>query len=195
MTALSAYAETQLVRHAQATKHYATSTTGLSPDAAIISYVESQLKNQAPSPEDEEKFLELVRDGKGQYSAARSVGWDPMKLHGRLQVDDEFAERLRVAKIESLEPVLEQVRNMATDPIGDSPSRMRAAMKLMESYDPATFGPQKQDVSVNVNSFVDESDPIIREIRMLAAEVTANRQMKQIGPNVIDIPDSDIQEI
>lgn len=140
--------------------------TGLEADPDILAHV-TEVLNTAARESLDDAYFALVAAGQQRYSAARSVGLDPLQVYRRLKMDARFAERMRIADAEAMEPVIASLRTRA---ISDDDTR--AAIKLIESKSAEEYGPKPIQLDINAST-EDYSNlhPVLRHIRELEAEI------------------------
>lgn len=139
--------------------------TGLEADPDILAHV-AEVLNTAARESADEAYFALVAGGQQRYSAARAVGLDPLQIYRRLKMDARFAERMRIADAEAMEPIIAALRAEAMD--GDA----RSAIKLIESKSAEEYGPKpiQLDISISTEDY-SNLHPVLRHIRELEAEI------------------------
>lgn len=191
MSALVEQAKAALAANHQATANYHFSTAGLLPDKRILAHVKRELASQSIEIDDG-PYLDLLRTGKQRYEAARELGIPGVAVYRRLQLDQEFALRVKIAEVESLETVVNKLRSLAED--GD----IRAITKLLETKHAEEFGQPKsiQELNIKITHEIDNNNPVDARIRQLEHDVRAQQQARQLNAGeLIDIPEEDTEEI
>lgn len=166
-------------RHKLLTKDYRYTSLGLSPSHDIVSFVQEQLSERGPSESDEDRYLDLIREGKGIYESARDMGWDTMQLTKRLQYDSDFETRVHIAQAESVEPIIKSLREIATN-TSDVQAALRASMKLLEVYDSDQFGNQKKQDQDKPFTPAKTGNALIDDINETLASIKANKESKKL---------------
>lgn len=184
-------AEQSFARLAQFTADYKFSTSGLKPDPDIVAAVEAAQKAM-PAEIDDEAYLALIRSGEGRYTAARKLGIPGVAIRRRLRFDVEFREQVEVNEAESLEPIVDRMRELAG--LGEK----WAAIKLLESKNNAEYGEQEKKVKFTVDSRTTIStaqDPIDRRIQELQLDLIEQAEARGLPTGILDIPVEDTEEI
>lgn len=195
MTNLLAHATAALAEHVKSTAGYVFDVADLQPDLALLAHAKKSLLSQPLGDEDDAKYFKLLCKGEGRYTAARKLGLNPVSIKRRIQADEDFAERVSVAEAEALEVVVSEMRKQAE--LGD----IKAATWLLERKSSNEFStPERKSHDININLNLNalagaETDPVTQKIMQLEAELKEAAQARQLGPGVIDIPESDIEEL
>lgn len=189
------HARPALLANAEATADYYFAVNGLAPDKKIREHAKAELKRKASEQIDDTKYLELLRTGTERYTAARKLGIAPLAIMRRLRVDQEFADAVRVAEAESLEPAVAKARKLAEQ------GEKWAILFLLERKSADEYAPpeKKSSVTHNLNQrisiSVESDDPIDREILALTRDLMEQKETKALSAGVLDIPEEDIEEM
>lgn len=147
--------------------------SGLEADPAILAHV-TEVLNALGLDALDDAYFALIAEGEQRYTAARTVGLDPIRVYRRLKMDERFAERMRVADAEAMEPVVASLREAAIQN-GDA----RSAIKLIESKNSEEYGAKPQQIDINVNNTSEFAgmNPVLRRIRELEAEIIHTKEL------------------
>lgn len=197
MSALIEHARSAFASRLDATAHYLLSSDGLTANKAIAKHVKAELKRRASETIDDTAYLELLRRGEGRYTAARKLGIDTVAIARRMRIDQDFSDRVRVAEAESLEPIVAEMRKLA------SSGEKWAAQMLLERKNSEEFGIPDKKISVNHNHMHSLTlnngaiDPIDQEILALEADLREQNETRALnaGSDVIDIEYEDTEEL
>lgn len=176
----------------KAAADYILDRSELPVDKKIVAHVKKFLRQSVAV--DDEPYLDKIRAGVPRNMAAREVGLDPLAVYQRMKIDKPFAEKIKLAEAEALEPIVEQARRVALDP--SSPNHWKATQFLLERVNPEQFSMPDKKTQIEVKHTVDADNPIIARLLSIQETLAERKKLKELGTGlVLDIPEEDIQEI
>jgi hypothetical protein len=192
-------ARDHLARRTHLTTDYYFSGEGLTPDPEIVAAMVESAKQHAAENIDDELYLSQLRSGTGRYTAARSLGIDPVLMMRRIVADQDFQDKVRVAEAEALEPVVATAHQLARK------GEKWAAQFLLERKNSDEFGAPTKKLEIdhkhqhNHNHELvlkGELDPVDAEILQLEQDLREMHETRALNAgSIIDIPDEDIEEM
>lgn len=118
MSQLTTQADKAMVEFDRIVATYRTSSVGLTADKKLLAHADRVMKPKSKKTKSVdipvEEFCELLREGRGRYSAARALDVEPADVKRRLQFDQSFRDKVLMAEEEASEKVEEQLWELAT---------------------------------------------------------------------------------
>lgn len=107
MQSLKEHADKAMIEFERIVDCYHYSALGLKANPELLAHVEASLtiKPSESSDLDIDMYLDLIRDGKGRFTAGRLMDIDPRLIKKRLQFDQSFRELVELAEEEASEKI------------------------------------------------------------------------------------------
>lgn len=197
MSQLTTQADNAMVEFDRIVATYCTSSVGLAADKKLLAHVNRVLKPHKASKKTTsvdipvEKFCELLREGRGRYSAARALDVDPKDVKRRMQFDQGFRDSVLMAEEEASEKIEEKLWNLATVDGEKWAMELWLKRRYKDRWgdEPQTLKIEGQVTHEIGTGSLLEQIAAIQAVLQNRAELTAGND-----PNIIDLDDDDIIE-
>lgn len=197
MKQLQAQADSAMAEVDRVAATYRFSSVGLAANKKLLAHADRVLKPKGSGKKTKsvdipvERFCQLLREGKGRYSASRALDLDPVDVKRRLQFDQAFRDKVLMAEEEASEKVEEQLWKLATE----DGEKWAMELWLKRRYKDR-WGDEPQTIKIEGEIRHEIGTGSLMDQIAAIQTVLQNRAELTAGPdhNVIDIDDADIIE-